>query len=153
MLLSSKVAPGVSMRIFQFLALAAAGLLLPSSSNSAEPTRTEPTGAPIILPNPAPPSIEAVRSDGGATAIPPTGRAIVLEVSKGTLLRMPRPVATVFIANPDVADVQVKSPSMIYLNAKAPGETVIYAVDAEDRVMLNAPVRVQHDLSRLRQSL
>ena len=58
-----------------------------------------------------------------------------------------------FIANPDVADVQVKSPSLIYLTAKAPGQTALYAVDAEDRVLLNAPVRVEHDLSRLRQSI
>ncbi len=58
-----------------------------------------------------------------------------------------------FIANPDVADVQVKSPSLIYVTAKAPGQTALYAVDAEDRVLLNAPVRVEHDLSRLRQSI
>jgi pilus assembly protein CpaC len=59
----------------------------------------------------------------------------------------------VFIANPDVADVQIKSPSLIYLNAKAPGETVLYAVDGEDRILLNAPVRVEHDLSRVRHSV
>src|SRR5437764_11722456 len=56
-------------------------------------------------------------------------------------------------ANPDIADVQVKSPSLIYISAKAPGETVIYAVDATDTVLLNSPVRVEHDVSRLRSSL
>jgi pilus assembly protein CpaC len=85
--------------------------------------------------------------------IPPSGAPILLEASKGTLVRLPRAAATVFIANPDVADVQVKSPSLIYVAAKAPGETVVYAVDAEDNVLLNAPVRVVHDLSRVRQSL
>jgi pilus assembly protein CpaC len=69
------------------------------------------------------------------------------------LLRLTAPAATVFIANPDIADVQVKSPSLIYLSAKAPGETVIYAVDASDNVLLNSPVRVEHDISRLRSSL
>jgi len=49
--------------------------------------------------------------------------------------------------------VQVKSPSLIYLSAKSPGETVIYAVDASDSVLLNSPVRVEHDVSRLRSSL
>ena len=58
-----------------------------------------------------------------------------------------------FVANPDVADVQIKSPSLIYITAKAPGETALYAVDAEDRVLLNRPVRVEHDLSRVRQSV
>jgi pilus assembly protein CpaC len=85
--------------------------------------------------------------------VPAKGPPILLEAGKGTLIRLPRPAATVFIANPDVADVQVKSPSMIYVNAKTPGETVLYAVDADDNVLLNAPIRVEHDVSRLRESL
>ena len=89
----------------------------------------------------------------GASQIAAGGAPIVLEVNKGTLIRLGAPAATVFIANPDIADVQVKSPSMIYVSAKAPGETVIYAVDASDSVLLNSPVRVEHDLSRLRSSL
>jgi pilus assembly protein CpaC len=90
---------------------------------------------------------------GGASQIGANGAPIVLEVNKGTLIRLTAPAATVFIANPDIADVQVKSPSLIYISAKAPGETVIYAVDATDSVLLNSPVRVEHDLSRLRSSL
>jgi len=85
--------------------------------------------------------------------VPAKGPPILLEAGKGTLIRLPRPAATVFIANPDVADVQVKSPSMIYVNARTPGETVLYAVDADDNVLLNAPIRVEHDVSRLRESL
>jgi pilus assembly protein CpaC len=90
---------------------------------------------------------------GGASQIAAGGARIVLEVNKGTLIRLGAPAATVFIANPDIADVQVKSPSLIYVSAKSPGETVIYAVDASDSVLLNSPVRVEHDLSRLRSSL
>src|SRR5207248_10075876 len=52
-----------------------------------------------------------------------------------------------------VADVQVKTPLLIYLIAKAPGETALYAVDAENRVLINSVVRVEHDLSRVRQSV
>jgi pilus assembly protein CpaC len=90
---------------------------------------------------------------GGASQVAANGASIVLEVNKGTLIRLTAPAATVFIANPDIADVQVKSPSLIYISAKAPGETVIYAVDASDSVLLNSPVRVEHDVSRLRSSL
>ena len=90
---------------------------------------------------------------GGASQVAANGAPIVLEVNKGTLIRLSAPAATVFIANPDIADVQVKSPSLIYISAKAPGETVIYAVDASDSVLLNSPVRVEHDVSRLRSSL
>jgi pilus assembly protein CpaC len=90
---------------------------------------------------------------GGASQVAANGASIVLEVNKGTLIRLTAPAATVFVANPDIADVQVKSPSLIYISAKAPGETVIYAVDASDSVLLNSPVRVEHDVSRLRSSL
>jgi pilus assembly protein CpaC len=90
---------------------------------------------------------------GSAAQIGANGAPIVLEVNKGTLIRLTAPAATVFIANPDIADVQVKSPTLIYVSAKSPGETVLYAVDASDSVLLNSPVRVEHDISRLRSSL
>ena len=110
---------------------------------------------PEALPAPRPPrsAARAVRPGhpGGRRARRPARR--LLEAGKGTLIRLPRPASTVFIANPDVADVLIKSPSLIYITAKAPGQTALYAVDAEDRVLLNAPVRVEHDLSRVRQSV
>jgi pilus assembly protein CpaC len=88
---------------------------------------------------------------GEMSQVPAKGPPILVESGKGTLIRLQRGAATVFIANPDIADVQVKSPSLIYLTAKQPGETVLYAVDAEDHVLLNAPVRVEQDLSQVRQ--
>ena len=133
----------------KILVLAAAGsvLLRVETSNAAE--LLSPPAAPAArtaaVTTSAPPS--------GVSQVPAKGPPILLEAGKGTLIRLPRPAATVFIANPDVADVQVKSPSMIYVNAKTPGETVLYAVDADDNVLLNAPIRVEHDVSRLRESL
>src|SRR5687767_16036524 len=50
-------------------------------------------------------------------------RAISLEQSKGRMIRFDVPVKTVFIANPEIADVQVKSPMALYVTAKRPGET------------------------------
>jgi pilus assembly protein CpaC len=108
--------------------------------------------APPPADNPAPAERRAARGTGAAQ-IPANGGRIVLEVNKGTLVRLSGPAATVFVANPDIADVQVKSPTLVYISAKAPGETVIYAVDAADSVLLNAPILVEHDLSRLRSSL
>ena len=90
---------------------------------------------------------------GAPSQIPANGKPIVLEVGKGTLIRLSRPASTVFVASPDIADVQIKSPQLIYVSAKAPGQTVIYAVDGGDTVLLNAPVRVDFDLSEFRQSL
>src|SRR5271169_3170498 len=100
----------------------------------------------------ADPSSPAAAPRGGAQ-IPANGGRITLEVNKGTLVRLSGPAATVFVANPEIADVQVKSPTLVYISAKAPGETVIYAVDASDSVLLNASILVEHDISRLRSSL
>src|SRR5215472_5092330 len=104
-----------------------------------------PPATPAVITTSGPPS--------GVSQVPAKGPPLLLEAGKGTLIRLPRPAATVFIANPDVADVQVKSPALIYVNGKIPGETVLYAVDADDNVLLNAPIRVEHDISRLRESL
>jgi pilus assembly protein CpaC len=124
----------------------------PTPPGTANPARSA-EAAPA--PHPAGPSVNSGRLVTGfsISQVPATGSPIVLEAGKGTLIRLPRPAATVFIANPEVADVQVKSPSLIYVSAKAPGDTVVYAVDTDDNVLLHAPVRVDHDLSRLRQSI
>ena len=45
---------------------------------------------------------------GGGTQIPPNGGRISLEVNKGTLVRLAGPAATVFVANPEIADVQAE---------------------------------------------
>ena len=136
------------------LAAAGSGFILAAASNAAELISPNPAAAPAPPTATPPPSgdpADAARG-AGASQVPANGRPILLEAGKGTLIRLPRPASTVFIANPDVADVQIKSPSLIYLNAKTTGETVLYAVDADDHVLLNAPVRVEHDLSRLRES-
>ena len=145
------------------LGAAASAVVLTVAVYAAEPMTpagagraTAPAGMPAAPPATPPPVAAAVPADSGAgkvNQVRANGPPIVLEASKGSLIRLPRPANTVFIANPDIADVQVKTPTMIYVSAKAPGETVLYAVDAEDQVLLNAPVRVEHDLSRVRSSL
>jgi pilus assembly protein CpaC len=125
------------------------------AAEAQAPPAAAPRGTIVAAPpadNPPPARPQAARGIG-ATQIPANGGRIVLEVNKGTLVRLSGPAATVFVANPDIADVQVKSPTLVYISAKAPGETVIYAVDAADSVLLNAPILVEHDLSRLRSSL
>lgn len=98
-------------------------------------------------------SVAAAHRANATEVVGPGEDAIVLEASKGSLIRLDAPAATVFVADPEIADVQVKSPRLIYLLAKAPGETVVYAVDRDERVLLNRRVTVNHNLSRLRASL
>lgn len=85
--------------------------------------------------------------------VPTTGTPISLEVNKGTLIRLDHNADTVFVADPAIADVKVKSARLIYLFGKAPGETSLYAVDAEERVMMSRSVMVRRDLGRLQYAL
>ncbi|TVR78779.1 MAG: type II and III secretion system protein family protein [Rhodospirillales bacterium] len=89
----------------------------------------------------------------GATVIPANGPAVVLQVNKGSLIRLDRPAATVFVAEPEICDIQVVSPTLVYLIGKQAGETTLYAVDGDEQVLTGMPVQVVHDLSRLRQAV
>jgi len=78
---------------------------------------------------------------------------IELDANRGVLIRLDRPASTVFVANPEIADIQVKSPRLIYVLGKAPGETTLYAADSRERVLANRTISVSHDLSRLRREI
>ena len=120
-----------------------------------------PAPVPIQPPPMAAPSQPAPVVTGGAAGrpfgqsqvVPTEAPTLTLEVNKGTALKLPGPAATVFVAAPDIADVQVRSPTMVYVFAKKPGDTVLYAVDAQDRVLLNTIVRVTSPLSRIKGAL
>jgi pilus assembly protein CpaC len=83
-----------------------------------------------------------VASATAQNLIRPSGAPISLDVSKGVLISLERPADTVFVADPTIADVQIKSPKLIYLYGKEPGDTSLYAVDADQKVMLSRPVSV-----------
>lgn len=78
---------------------------------------------------------------------------LTLEVRRGAVIRLPAPAATVFVADPEVADVQAQSPTLVYLFGRRAGTTSLYAVDDADRVLLRADVIVGHNLSGLRQAI
>jgi pilus assembly protein CpaC len=82
-----------------------------------------------------------------------TGAKIQIERNEGTLLRIDQPAASVFVANPDIADVAVKSPRLIYVLGKKPGETTLYVVDENEKILLSSTVVVAHNLSRLTEEL
>lgn len=48
-------------------------------------------------------------------------KVISIEKDQGILIRLARPANTVFVANPEIADIQVKSPRLVYVFGKNPG--------------------------------
>ncbi|MGE0734930.1 MAG: type II and III secretion system protein family protein [Alphaproteobacteria bacterium] len=95
---------------------------------------------------PEPPKPTPVKAD-----VKPTGMS--LEINKGRLIKLDEPASTVFIADPGIADIQVKSPTLVYIFGKKVGETTLIAVGDGERILLNQNVTVNHNLSRLSRTL
>ena len=76
-----------------------------------------------------------------------------VEIGQGRLIRLERTADTVFVAEPGIADVMVKSPRLIYVFGKAVGQTTLYAVDGREEVILARSLNVTHDTARLDKAL
>ncbi len=130
-----------------------------SVPNIQEVQARPPAPVPIQPPGPGtrPPASPVTgapsRSFAQGQLVPTQQPTLNLEVGKGTAIKLPGPATTVFVAAPEIADVQVKSAGMIYVFAKKPGDTVLYAVDDQDRVLLNTIVTVNSPFSRMKMTL
>jgi len=98
-------------------------------------------------------ALAPARLMAATSVIAPTGMLLDVDVGKGVILRLDRPAGNVFVADPNVADVQIKSPTVIYLLGKAAGTTTLFALDKQDQVLLNSPVSVHSDNMGLQRAL
>ena len=78
---------------------------------------------------------------------------MVLSIGRGQLVTVGGAMTDVFVANEDVADVQVKSSRQLYVFGKAGGETTIYASDAGGNIIWSANVRVGSNIDSVDQML
>jgi pilus assembly protein CpaC len=67
---------------------------------------------------------------------------LTLSQNTGTLVRLGSPMSDVFVANDQIADIQVRSSTQLYVFGKSAGETTVYATDKSGRVVYAANVRV-----------
>ncbi len=70
-----------------------------------------------------------------------------VNVDHGVPLTLSAPAASVFIANPEIADVQVMSPTSIMIFGKRTGETTFMATDTAGNTLAERTVLVLQDLS------
>src|SRR3546814_9849853 len=74
---------------------------------------------------------------GGAQAalqgrtVPSNGDPISIELDEGQLVRLDRSMASVFIANPEIADVTAKSDRLLYLFGKRVGRSEEYTSEIQ----------------------
>ncbi|WP_395672818.1 type II and III secretion system protein family protein [Phenylobacterium sp.] len=98
-------------------------------------------------------SAAAPAAHAAAEVVSGAAAELALEVGKGRLIRLDRAAKTVFIGDPKIADVQVKSPTLVYVVGKAPGGTSLFAVDAADQMVANLGVAVGFDAPRLQDAI
>lgn len=88
-----------------------------------------------------------------AQSIKSPAQSIVLSIGRGELITVPGSMADVFVANDQIADVQVKSLRQLYVFGKAGGETTVYASNAAGDIVWSANVRVGSNLDSVDQML
>ncbi|HEY4135027.1 MAG TPA: pilus assembly protein N-terminal domain-containing protein, partial [Alphaproteobacteria bacterium] len=65
--------------------------------------------------------LAAQAAQPAAMVVATKATVINIEVNKGRLVRLDQPVTSVFLADPAIADVQVKSPTLVYVFGKKAG--------------------------------
>ncbi|MEX0582896.1 MAG: type II and III secretion system protein family protein [Sneathiella sp.] len=88
-----------------------------------------------------------------AQVINAKGDILALTLNSGKLVQLDQPATSVFVGNPELADVQIQSPTIIYVFGKGTGSTNLFALDSQGRVLLNSPVSITHDVTSLNASL
>lgn len=81
-----------------------------------------------------------------ATAQTAAGRVLQINTGRGELITLPAPMSDLFIADDKIADVQVRSPTRLFIFGKAAGETSVSATDRAGKVVWSAVVRVGTNL-------
>lgn len=74
---------------------------------------------------------------------------VQLMLNQGRLLQLPRAAATVMVANPEIASYQVPTPGSVFVFAKAPGTTTLYALDGNDEVISAIRLVASRDMAAL----
>ncbi|WP_242538503.1 type II and III secretion system protein family protein [Trinickia acidisoli] len=74
---------------------------------------------------------------------------LTVTAGAGAVVKLPEPAVAVFVADPDVADIHVPTPGAIFVVGKKEGQTTLFALGRDNRVILREAVTVKRDLGRL----
>jgi pilus assembly protein CpaC len=81
-------------------------------------------------------------------AVKPAGD-IMVAVGSGQLLKLPSAMTDLFVAAPDIADVQVRSSNQLYIFGKSPGTTSLYATNAAGKVIYSTNITVGQNIDSI----
>jgi len=100
-----------------------------ATSEDVPPAETAAEAPPPVTTDPTPESLTP------SPPIPTLPASVQIPVSQSRLFRLDTPVASVFVANPEIADVQLVSSGVLFVVAKAVGRTSVAALDADSELV------------------
>ena len=110
----------------------------------------EPTPAPAIS---SPASLPVAGVADAALEAESTPTALRIPVSHSRLFRLDTPVASVFVANPEIANVQLVSSGVLFVVGKAVGRTSVAALDADSKLIGEWTISTVIDVQPVRVAL
>lgn len=78
---------------------------------------------------------------------------LYVPASRSTLVKSPRPMGEVIVADPGIADVHAHGAHYLSVLGKSPGTTTVRIFDKERKLLQSYDVNVQHDLVAIRRAL
>lgn len=119
--------------------LAATVLLAPLAA-TAQPAPLVPVPQPALQVQPVAPPQPVVDA---RTLLMRPGQPVAIEAGIGRILQLPRAAATVFAADPAIAEVRAASPTALFLFGAGPGRTTVAALDAQGAPIAQFEVTVR----------
>ncbi|WP_070155274.1 type II and III secretion system protein family protein [Sphingobium phenoxybenzoativorans] len=82
-----------------------------------------------------------------------TDNALELSVGDSRVINLSTSMSDVIVGNPNVADVHVRSQKQLYIIAKTPGETTVFATAPNGKILYSGKIRVGNNLTNIDQML
>ena len=83
----------------------------------------------------------------------PADEVLTVEVNTGDLVRLSGSAAQVFVADPEVADVQVPNSRSVFVLGLKAGQTTLYALASNGSLLLRRDVQVVHNVTRMKEMI
>lgn len=94
-----------------------------------------------------------IKIEKGSRTIQEHPMPLEVSIDKSVNVSFDEPAASIFIANPDVADVQVVSPTSVMVYGKKDGQTTLRISNNAGKVLVYKTVMVSQNLAGLREAL
>jgi pilus assembly protein CpaC len=88
-----------------------------------------------------------------AACFAPLAMGQALSVGEGRLVRFQGVAQTMFVADPDIADIQVPSDGAVLVMGKKTGQTTLYVLDEAGRTLVQQRVSVRHNVAEITEVL